>query len=130
MLAVILRFSAALLTLLTILATPANSQTHSTSKLDAVLESSVRAGGADTRQVIITATSNGIRGLTTALEARGDRIVRAHPLINALTARVPAAALDDLSHLPFVSSISTDAVVIANQSFSVSSTLRGTLGLP
>ena len=43
---------------------------------------------------------------------------------------MPVAALEGLSHLPFVESISIDAVVIAEQSSSGDSTLRGTLGLP
>ena len=57
-------------------------------------------------------------------------VLRAHPVINALTARVPVAALEGLSHLPFVESISIDAVVMAEQISSGDSTLRGTLGLP
>ena len=48
--------------------------------------------------------------------------------INALTARVPVAALEGLSRNPFVLSISMDAVVIAEQTSSGDS-LRGTLGL-
>ena len=57
-------------------------------------------------------------------------MLRRHPSINALTARVPVAALEGLSRNPFVLSISTDAVVIAEQTSSGDSTLRGTLGLP
>ena len=55
-------------------------------------------------------------------------MLRRHPIINALTARVPVAALEGLSRNPFVLSISTDAVVIAEQASSGDS-LRGTLGL-
>ena len=55
-------------------------------------------------------------------------MLRRHAIINALTARVPVAALEGLSRNPFVLSISTDAVVIAEQTSSGDS-LRGTLGL-
>ena len=55
-------------------------------------------------------------------------MLRRHPIINALTARVPVAALEGLSRNPFVLSISTDAVVIAEQTSSGDS-LRGTLGI-
>ena len=55
---------------------------------------------------------------------------RLHSTINALTARVPVAALESLSRLPFVESISMDAIVRAEQTSSEGSTLRGTLGLP
>jgi hypothetical protein len=100
------------------------------SKLDARLAASVRAGDSGTQRVIIRTASNGIPGLTIALEHAGYAVLLAHPIINALTARVPVAALEGLSHLPFVVSISIDAVVIAEQSSSGDSTLRGTLGLP
>jgi serine protease AprX len=100
------------------------------SKLDARLAASVRAGNSGTQRVIIRTASNGIPGLTTALKHAGHPVLLAHPIINALTARVPVAALEGLSHLPFVESISIDAVVSAEQSSSEDSTLRGTLGLP
>ena len=100
------------------------------SKLDARLAASVRAGASGTQRVIIRTASNGIPGLKIALERAGSPVLLAHPIINAVTARVPVAALEGLSHLPFVVSISTDAVVIAEQSSSGDSTLRGTLGLP
>ena len=100
------------------------------SKLDARLAASVRAGNSGTQRVIIRTASNGIPGLTIALKHAGYPVLLAHPIINALTARVPVAALEGLSHLPFVESISIDAVVSAEQSSSEDSTLRGTLGLP
>ena len=67
--------------------------------------------------------------LTAALTANGGSVLLTHTVIGAVTARVPVAALDGLARLPFVVSISIDAVVTANQS-SGESTLRGTLGLP
>jgi serine protease AprX len=106
------------------------------SKLDGPLSASVRARLSDTKQVIIRTTSDGMPGLTKALGANRHPVLRVHSRINALTARVPVAALEGLSRLPFVESISTDAVVMADQTSSnvqTSSqnwTLRGTLGLP
>ena len=43
---------------------------------------------------------------------------------------MPVAELESLSQLPFVESISEDAIVRAEQTSSAGSTLRGTLGLP
>src|SRR6188768_2969074 len=100
------------------------------SKLDARLSASVLAHDSGTQRVIIRTASNGIPGLRNALENAGSSVLLTHPIINALTARVPVAALEGLSHLPFVESISIDAVVIAEQSSSGDSTIRGTLGLP
>jgi len=99
------------------------------SKLDERLAASVRAGDSGTQRVIIRVASNGVPGLTNALTRAGNPVLLNHRSINALTARVPVAALNGLSHLPFVKSISVDAVVTAEQS-SGDSTLRGTLGLP
>ena len=100
------------------------------SKLDARLSSSVRAGHTDTRRVIIRTTSDGIPKLTDALKANRRFVRRVHSTINALTAHVPVAELEGLSRLPFVESISEDAIVKAEQTSSEGSTLRGTLGLP
>ena len=98
------------------------------SKLDALLTARVREGQSATQRVIIRTTSDGIPGLTRGLERDGHPVLRRHPMINALTARVPVAALEGLSRNPFVLSISTDAVVFAEQAASGDS-LRGTLGL-
>ena len=100
------------------------------SKLDARLSSSVRAGHSDTRRVIIRTTSNGIPRLTNALKGNRRFVRRLHSTINALTAHVPVAELESLTKLPFVESISEDAIVRAEQTSSEGSTLRGTLGLP
>jgi hypothetical protein len=100
------------------------------SKLDALLSARVLAGDSGTERVIIRTTSDGIPGLTTALEASGNPVLLVHPMINALTARVPVAALQGISHLPFVVSISIDAIVLAEATSTEDSTLRGTLGLP
>ena len=100
------------------------------SKLDARLSSSIRAGHSDTRRVIIRTTSNGIPRLTDALKGNRRFVRRLHATINALTAHVPVAELEGLSRLPFVESISEDAIVKAEQTSSGGSTLRGTLGLP
>src|SRR4030095_5043833 len=98
-------------------------------KLDASLSASVRAGQSDTKQVIIRATSGGIPAVTKALSANGEAL-RVFSTINALLAKVPVAALEGLSRNPFVESISSDAVVVATQTSTTDSTLRGTLGLP
>jgi serine protease AprX len=98
------------------------------SKLDALLTARVREGDSGTQRVIIRTTSSGIPGLTRALERDGHPVLRRHPIINALTARVPSAALEGLSRNPLVLSISIDAIVIAEQTSSGDS-LRGTLGL-
>jgi serine protease AprX len=104
------------------------------SKLDGRLSASVRARESSTKQVIIRTTSDGMPGLTNALGANRYPVLLVHPAINGLTARVPVAALEGLSRLPFVESISTDAVVTANETSTQASTqnwtLRGTLGLP
>ena len=64
------------------------------------------------------------------LKANRRFVRRLHSTINALTAHVPVAELERLSRLPFVESISEDAIVRAEQTSSGGSTLRGTLGLP
>ena len=98
-------------------------------KLDASLSASVRAGRSDTKQVIIRTTSGGIPAVTKALSANGEAL-RVFSTINALLAKVPVAALEGLSRNPFVESISSDAVVVATQTSTTYSTVRGTLGLP
>ena len=115
---------------LTATATNAQPPQRLISKLDARLSSSVRAGKTDTRRVIIRTTSDGIPRLTDALKANRRFVRRVHSTINALTAHVPVAELEGLSSLPFVESISEDAIVKAEQTSSDGSTLRGTLGLP
>jgi len=100
------------------------------SKLDKRLAALVRDRDSITEQVIIRSTLEGIPGLTNALERGGHAVLRRHRIINALTARVAVAALEGLARLPFVESISIDAVVIADQTMSDDSTLRGTLALP
>src|SRR5262245_7907765 len=87
-------------------------------KLDKVLAASVRAGDSDIKQVIIRTTPTGISGLTNVLRDRGHQAVRVHSIINAVTARVPAQALESLSQNPFVESISIDAKVVASQTAS------------
>ncbi len=116
-------------------ATTANAQSPQhpqrlMSKLDARLSSSVRARHADTKRVIIRTTSDGVSRLTNTLKGKRRFVRRHHATINALSADVPAAELESLSKLPFVESISEDAIVRAEQTFSEGSTLRGTLGLP
>jgi serine protease AprX len=99
-------------------------------KLDERLARSVRSGDLDTKRVIIrTTTSTGIPGLTSTLKGKRHSVLRSHRSINALTARVPVAALKDLAQLAYVESISIDAVVKA-EDYTWNSTLRGTLGLP
>jgi serine protease AprX len=113
-------------------ATAANAQAPQRlmSKLDARLSSSVRARHSDTKRVIIRTNSDGIHRLTDALKGNRRFVRRHHSTINALTAHVPVAELESLSNLSFVESISEDAIVRAEQTFSDASTLRGTLGLP
>ena len=100
------------------------------SKLDSRLSSSVRARQSDTKRVIIRTTSDGIPQLTDALKGNRRFVRRHHATINALAADVPVSELESLSKLPFVESISEDAIVSAEQTSSEAPTLRGTLGLP
>src|SRR5262245_39746786 len=79
------------------------------SKLDGALSEIVRAKGAGRQRVIIRTTGNGAPGLRVALEASGNPVLLSHPLIDAVTTEVPVAALEGLSHNPFVESISIDA---------------------
>src|SRR5215831_10788630 len=82
---------------LTATATRAQQPPSVGSKLDARLAASVRASDSGTTRVIIRTSSKGIPGLTTALKNAGYPVVLAHPIINAVTARVPVAALQGLS---------------------------------
>jgi serine protease AprX len=117
------------------LAAQAQPPQRRVSKLDGPLSASVRAGRSDTKRVIIRTTSQGMPGLTKALGAKRHPVRRLHQTINAMTADVPVAALEGLSQLPFIESISTDAIVTADQTSSEDQTssydwtLRGTLGL-
>jgi len=99
-------------------------------KLDVALSRSVRDGESGSRQVIIRATPDGLPAAAAALRGRGHAVKRLHPVINGLEASVPVAALAGLSRLPFVASISLDAVVTADQIATSPYTLRATLGLP
>ena len=67
--------------------------------------------------------------LTSALKASGYQVRGIHAAIRALSTDLPVTAVESLSQLPFVESISTDAVVTAEQTPAEPSTLRGTLGL-
>ena len=98
-------------------------------KLDAPLSPSTRAHQSETNGVIIRATSDGIPQLTDEFKARGFSVRRVHASINALSADLPVAAIESLSQLSFVASISSDALVKAAQTSVEPSTLRGTLGL-
>jgi serine protease AprX len=127
-------FHAAVILLVTLampaIAAHAQPPEHVVSKLDERLAAKVRHSDSTTERVIIRTTSEGVSGLTHALERGGHEVLRRHRIINALTARVPVEALQGLARLPFVESISMDAVVIADQTTSGDSTLRGTLALP
>src|SRR5690349_15253513 len=81
------------------------------SKLDAKLAEKVGSGAPGTTRVIIRTSSDGVPRLTNALKAKGRRIDKVHLVINALTAEVPIEELEEVSALPFVESISTDAIV-------------------
>ena len=127
-------FHAAVILLITLampaIAAHAQPPERVVSKLDERLAARVRNRDSVTERVIIRTTSEGVPGLTNALERGGHAVLRRHRIINALTARVAVAALEGLARLPFVESISVDAVVIADQTTSGDSTLRGTLALP
>jgi serine protease AprX len=114
---------------LSAVAAQAQPQHRKVEKLDERLSRSVRAGDQETKRVIIRTISNAVPGLTGTLRDKGHSVLRSHRSISALTARVPAAALKDLSQLPYVESISIDAVVRA-EDYWTDSTLRGTLALP
>src|SRR5690242_3030562 len=115
-------FHAAVILLVTLampaIAAHAQPPEHVVSKLDERLAAKVRHSDSTTERVIIRTTSEGVSGLTHALERGGHEVLRRHRIINALTARVPVEALQGLARLPFVESISMDAVVIADQTTS------------
>ena len=119
----------ALLTIATLIG-HAEPPSRLASKLDALLAARVRSGDEGPQRVIIRTTPDGVPGLATALAASGNDLLRVHPLINAATAFVKIPQLEALARLPFVVTISSDAVVVAEQTSSTDSTLRGTLGLP
>src|SRR5262245_35584645 len=101
--------------LLSAIAIDAQAPKRLVSKLDAPLSASVRARHSDTRHVIIRTTSDGMSRLTTVLKTNGRTVRRVHEAINALTADVPVTELEGLSQLSFIQSISSDAVVTADQ---------------
>ena len=98
-------------------------------KLDVELSKSVRNGESGVRQVIIRATPDRLPLVAAALSERGHGAGKRHPFVNGVAATVPVAALAGLSRLPFVESISLDAVVTASQTTTTPYTLRATLGL-
>ena len=100
------------------------------SKLDVELSRSVRHGESGFRQVIIRAVPDQIPLVAAALSERGHAIRKLHPIVNGIAATVPVDALAAISQLPFVASISQDAVVTAAQTGTTPYTLRATLGLP
>src|SRR5687768_10502621 len=98
-------------------------------KLDAELSARLRNGVADWQRVIIRTIPGEMPGLAAILRERGSHVARLHPLIDGLTATLPVERLEGLARLPFVISISLDAVVTATQTTSDTPSLRETLGL-
>ena len=82
-------------------------------KLDVELSRSVRHGESGFRRVIIRTTPDRIPLMTAVLTEHGHAVRKFHPIVNGVAATVPVAALEGLSRLPFVASISQDAVVTA-----------------
>ena len=115
------------------------------SKIDRLLRESLRTGAA-TQNVIITVKPGYRDQGRKALEAHGDVIRSEHPLVDALSAEVHSADVNELANQPWVVAVSANAVVSADavstagsmtaavslkpSSSSVSNTLRDTLGLP
>jgi len=99
----------AVLIALTTVSSPAFAGGH---KLDRALEARVAKGAKGSIQVIITGNSDAVRG---RLLARNRQIVAEHPSIDAITAIVDAADLEDLEKDSAVRGVSLDAPVKAHQ---------------
>ncbi|HST74654.1 MAG TPA: hypothetical protein VLJ20_04720, partial [Acetobacteraceae bacterium] len=99
-------------------------------KLDKPLAVAVENSDPNERRVIIRLVPGASLALADTLRANGRKVQHVHPSINAIAATVPAADLGLLANLPSVASISTDAVVTAEQTATVVPyTLRTTMGL-
>jgi len=100
---------AVLLLAVTTFSSPAFAGGH---KLDRALEAKVASGAKGSIQVIITGNTDAVRG---RLAAKGRQVVAEHPSIDAITAVVDAADLEDLENDSAVRGVSLDAPVKAHQ---------------
>ena len=99
-------------------------------KLDSALTARVRHKDAARQNVIIRVKDGNPAALAATLRAHGHTIGRVHHGIGAITASLTVNQIRALTEDDSVMSISTDAVVVADQATTSTYTLRGTLGLP
>ena len=100
------------------------------SKLDNVLIASLLGDDATRHHVIIRVADRNPVALAALLRSQGDEPSRVHASIDGVAATLTVGQIRALTRLSSISSISTDAVVRANQSVTSGYTLRGTMGLP
>ena len=113
-----------------VIAQKADKESRKPAKLDKALTTVVENDDKGEQRVIIRLVPGASLALADTLRANGRKVNHVHPSINAIAATIPAADLDMLASLPSVASISTDAVVTAEQTATVAPyTLRMTMGL-
>jgi serine protease AprX len=93
-------------------APPGGSGRSPSSKLDRALANSQSSG--EVQSVIVTTRSGAKAGVRKRLEGHGDKVLKEHGLLNALTVRVDGRGLEALVNDPDVEYISTDADVAAH----------------
>ena len=82
------------------------------------------------QNVIIRVKDGNPAALAATLRAQGETVGRVHPGIGAIAASLTVNQIRALTEHDSVVSISTDAVVLADQTTTSTYTVRGTLGLP
>ncbi len=109
-----------------------HAQAHSSKR-----DSALRDLTDGTVRVIVATTAGEADAVADHLRQRGRSLVKKHGIIDAVTAELPAADLDELDDDPLVTRISIDADVVGaaadggkKKSDPVASTLLATLGLP
>ena len=110
--------------LLLLPARPQNSNSRDLAKLDLLLRQAVAEGSDDTRRVIVRVDADSRAGARERLEHRGARVYAEHPSIDAFSAVVHLSDLAALAHDQRVLSVSTDAVVGADQTLVYDQTLE------
>ena len=99
-------------------------------KLDSALTERVLLKNAARQQVIIRVKDGNPAALAATLRALGETVGRVYPGIGSIAASLTVDQIRALSAHHSVASISTDAVVLADQTTTSPYTVRGTLGLP
>ena len=99
-------------------------------KLDSALTARVRLQDAARQNVIIRVKDGDAAALAAILRMQGKTVGRVHPGIGAIAASLTVNEIRALTEHRSVVSISTDAVVLADQTTTSTYTVRGTLGLP